>query len=84
VSEELKQRLKALEEELERVDHLEDDERAMLQEVSADIHRALGDEVTEDDLLDRARSALEAFEARHPALTEAVNRVATMLHELGL
>jgi len=84
MSDELKRRLQALEEELARVDYLDESEQAMLQEVGDDIRRALGQDAPDSDLLGRARLALNTFEVRHPALTDAVNRVAVLLAEMGL
>ena len=82
---ELKPALAALHTELARSPDVDDETRALLRQLADDIDRALdadGDHPA--DALSTLESRALAFEARHPALTEAIEAVARLLRGAGV
>ena len=55
-----------------------------IQRAVGEINDALGQESKPPDLSERLRSSVRSFEAEHPILTSVVNRVATMLSDMGI
>ena len=83
------QSLRMLQTELADAEQLDDQSRAALLEVTAEIQRALvgGQPVSRGDresLSGRLQEAVLEFETEHPQLTGAVNQVAAALANLGI
>lgn len=82
----LRETLDALHRELDEAREIDETARAELEHVARDIRDLL--ERTDPDeaqsLVDRLGEAVQAFEESHPALTAAVNRVASALSNLGI
>ena len=81
--------LRTLQAELAGADLDDDQSRAALQQVAADIEQKPSrDEPLEDEagqsLPERLQDALLEFEAEHPRLTGAMNQVAAALANLGI
>jgi hypothetical protein len=86
-TEQLRETLEKLHGELDKTDSLDAESRRLLVDVLRDIESLIGDEAhehTQESLLDRLRSATGEFEESHPALTEAVGRVADVLSGMGI
>ncbi len=81
----IKPALAALHAELGKTTAVDDETRALLRQVAADIERALDEGAPHPE---DAASTLEAraltFEAKHPALTEAIQAVAQLLRGAGV
>lgn len=84
-AQDLKPALATLHAELGKAPAVDDETRALLRQVAADIERALDDGAPHPE---DAAATLEAralsFEAKHPALTEAVQAVAQLLRGAGV
>lgn len=81
--------LQALHAELERADALSDDERALLvhvkQDVDESLARSASSEPAHDESLGRRlQEGIETFEATHPDLTLAMQRVLDSLSQAGI
>jgi len=94
-AEELSQTLRKLHEELSGTPELDENTlgslRLLLGEIEVAIDRAAGDELkaahTHDPSLpvgERLRSAISAFEARHPSLTLSLSKIADGLSAMGI
>ena len=84
----LRQMLEELHAELQRADALDESARTLLQSVLSDIEdvleRAPAAGGRSGTITARLREAVSAFEVTHPALTEAVGRVADALAKMGI
>ncbi len=86
--EKLRTTLHELEAELESLDSLDTESRALLEEAAAEIHAALREkdpqQLEPTSLTDRLRTAVQDFEADHPTLAGVVNRIADALGQMGI
>ncbi|HTY16922.1 MAG TPA: DUF4404 family protein [Myxococcota bacterium] len=83
----LRDQLAALHAALRDADTADPEAREMLQQVMDDIRGALDRSERSgrhDSLTERMRVAVERFEGKHPALTEAAGRVIDTLASLGI
>lgn len=84
----LRETLEELHRELDRAESVTAADRASLARVADDIRalldRAGGKEDDHEPLAEALVDATERFEADHPKLTAAINRVATALSNLGI
>ena len=85
----LQESLNALHGELSDRDAIDDKTRALLKTLSEDIDRLLDDstENTREDVepvSDQVQDLVLKFEADHPELTAALNRVASALANMGI
>jgi hypothetical protein len=81
--------LRTLQAELADADRLDEQSRAALEQVTAEIQRKLAGEqpVSQHDsetLTGRLQEAVLDFQAEHPQLTGAVNQMAAALANLGI
>lgn len=89
-TDELKQTLDTLHEELTHGQQLDEDARARLQVLLADIQNVLAREpqqsVDADDegLGERLQEAVSEFEAAHPRFSQLIGRIADGLSNLGI
>ena len=83
-SSELIETLSELQRQLEAAPELDSESRTLLERAVGEINDALGQESKPPDLSERLRSSVRSFEAEHPILTSGVNRVATMLSDMGI
>lgn len=84
---ELHQSLEALHAELSRAAPLDGDLREQLEQLAGDISRHLadgGEQQAASQLSGGLHGLVESFEATHPRLTDAVNRLADALAGLGI
>lgn len=85
----LQESLNALHSELSDRVKIDDDTRALLKALSTDIDRLLDDstENTPDDVepvSEQVQDLVLKFEADHPELTAALNRIASALANMGI
>lgn len=85
----LHERLKQLHTELQQIDSLDDDSRAMLQKLEGDIQALLNASEGERPHLyqgfgERLREGIERFEASHPNLALTMGQLADMLAKIGI
>jgi len=89
-TDELKQTLDTLHEELTHGQQLDEDARARLQVLLADIQNVLAREpqrsadVDEEGLGERLQEAVSEFEAAHPRFSQLIGRIADGLSNLGI
>jgi uncharacterized protein YukE len=92
-SEQLRATLKELEAELNSVDSLDDETRAMLAEAMREIEAKLqarqeatpaDREDSDDTLAGGLRDAIERFESTHPTLTQILSRLVDTLGQIGI
>ncbi|GAB4544248.1 MAG: DUF4404 family protein [Anaerolineales bacterium] len=78
--------LKALHEEVQRADPVDETGRELLREVSADIQALLAraDETQPAGLSERWQRALQHFEVTHPDLTAVLSSVSSILSNAGI
>lgn len=79
----LRATLAELEAELEEMDELDDESRALLRHAHDEIEERLSGGGDSDQPMERLREALAVFEARYPKLTHALNQMAETLAEMG-
>lgn len=86
--ERLRETLEELERELENAEAVDDRTRERLDHVVGEVQELLEESTEPRDehrsLLERLRGATREFEKDHPALAEAVGRVATALSNMGI
>ncbi|GGX27867.1 DUF4404 family protein [Undibacterium squillarum] len=87
--EQLKQLLGQLQNELDQTRFLDDEARAMLEELHEDIEDVLDAEKQQDDpvyatLRERLVAASARFSAQHPTLDAALREIGTMLGKIGI
>ena len=82
----LREELAELHQELSRSRSVDPEARALLVELARDIEALLerSEPAGEPPLVERLRAATERFEESHPALTEAIGRIADQLARLGI
>lgn len=86
---ELKNTLAALHEQLSNRTQVDDQTRALLKALTDDIHRLLDSERSgstqqEEPLSEQVHDLVRQFEADHPELTAALNRIASALANMGI
>ena len=86
--EKLRETLNELEAELQSLESLDPETRAMLAEAATEIQAALhkedGDDLEHHSLTERLRDAVQEFEADHPTLAGVLNRVIDALGQMGI
>lgn len=83
----LRKMLQQLHAELQQSDSVDEHSRELLRNVMADIHAILepaAAKANPESLITRLREVVDEFEESHPALTEAVGRVADALAKMGI
>lgn len=83
----LRQVLEELHTELQGVPAVDDRSRELLERALSDIHGLLDagqPDKPADSIVDRLRELVGKFEETHPALTEAIGRVADALATMGI
>ena len=84
----LRQMLEQLHTELQRTDTIDDRSRELLRSVLGDIEDLLDRKekrgTQPESIVERLRETVRAFETTHPALTEAIGRVADALAGMGV
>ncbi|MEM9352793.1 MAG: DUF4404 family protein [Planctomycetota bacterium] len=78
--------LQKLHEELEGMEKVDDNTRAMLATLTSDIQRVLGESgnAGDESLADRVEEVVQEFGAEHPRLAAALNQVSSALANLGI
>ena len=86
---ELQERLKQLHADLQQVESVDEENRAILQKLEGDIQELIGSE--EDERQSRykgfgegLRGSIERFEASHPDLALTMGQLADMLAKIGI
>jgi hypothetical protein len=85
----LHERLKQLHTELQQIDSVDDDSRAMLQNIEDDIQTLLNAKESDrrrqyKGFGERLRDGIERFEASHPDLALTMGQLADMLAKIGI
>jgi hypothetical protein len=85
----LRSLLEGLHDELERTESLDENGRALLRDLDADIRDLLersGDEgiPTDESILQRVQSATDHFEVTHPTITMTLSEIMTVLSNAGI
>ena len=88
-SEKLREMVRELEAELDSLDSVDEESRLVLEEALGEIlEKLVDDQVSRDDsdepLGDRLAAATEHWEAKHPQLTNLLERVIAGLNQLGI
>lgn len=87
-SERLRQVLSELEQELSSLDTVDDETRAVLEEISHEIHDSLHPKKQQtlepESVTERLKVAVQKFEADHPTLAGAVTRLIDALGQMGI
>lgn len=89
-SENLRQTLEKLHEELQSTDTVDPQVRALLETTLSDIHQLLGEEAEsaaaeeEKSLVDQLSDAADRFEQSHPTLAHTIGRLADVLAQMGI
>jgi hypothetical protein len=82
---ELKDLLSKLNEELEKIDKVDAETIALLQELEDDLQRLGGsDAPDQDSLMDRAQTLETHFEAEHPTAARFFREIMDMLAKVGI
>ena len=81
--------LEKLQDELGKIEDLDEKGRALLNDLDADIHEILnraegGSPSSDESMLRRFQDAMDHFEATHPALTSALSEMMTILSNAGI
>jgi hypothetical protein len=85
----LHERLRQLHAELQQIDSVDDESRAMLQKLDGDIQALLNAKESErphqyKGFGERLREGIERFEASHPDLALTMGQLADMLAKIGI
>ncbi len=82
----LREQLEAIRRELDDPDAVDDANRALLEELAADIERVLDeeDETTPETVRDRMKKAAVDFEAEHPRIARVMNEIVEALARMGI
>lgn len=82
----LREQLEAIRRELARPDAVDDANRALLEDLAADIERVLDeeDETTPETVRDRIKKAAVDFEAEHPRIARVMNEIVEALARMGI
>lgn len=80
----LQQTLEKLQSELNKAETVDDETRAKLVALSADIERLADQPDHWDSLTQNVQDYMLKFEAEHPQLTSALNQVSAALANLGI
>lgn len=72
--------------ELQRVDHVDDEGRKLLQDLEQDIKNLLqkDEDVESASILERMQQAVEQFEVKYPALTKLISEASAILSNAGI
>lgn len=89
MDQQLQERLKQLHADLQQVESVDDESRAILEKLEGDIHELIGS--AEDERRGRykgfgegLRESIERFEASHPDLALTMGQLADMLAKIGI
>lgn len=82
----LRESLESIRRELDAAGAMDDADRALLEQVAADIERVLDedDETTPDTVRGRMEKAAVDFEASHPRLARVMNEIVDALGRMGI
>ena len=82
----LRESLESIRRELDNAGAMDDTDRALLEQVAADIERVLDedDETTPDTVRGRMEKAAVDFEAKHPRLARVMNEIVDALGRMGI
>lgn len=85
-SSKLHESLESIRRELDAAGTMEDADRALLEQVAADIERVLdeNDETTPDTVTGKIEKAAVDFEAEHPRLARVMNEIVDALGRMGI
>lgn len=85
MNEELQNTLHQLHENLNALDHIDDEERAQLEESIEEIQASLDRfEIKSSDLAKRFHQSAEKFSDHHPHFTQTAGQVADTLAQMGI
>ncbi len=86
--EKLRATVQELESELQSLDTLDDEARALLREAADEIHSVLEEKdpskPAPESLTERLTHSAQEFEAEHPTLSGVVNRIVEVLRQMGI
>lgn len=83
--EQLKDKLKQLQQSLTGIDQLDDESRQLLQQLDDDIHQALkGQTVSESSLNDRLEQQAVEFEGQYPQTSAILRDIVDVLGKIGI
>lgn len=82
--EKLHQKLESLQTALHEADELDEESRALLEEIDGDIHQILNKEPDDVSILDRLKDTVQDFEEEHPQLTITLDKIINMLSRMGI
>ncbi len=84
----LQAKLDALREHLEATEHLDDEGRAILGDVSSEIESALNEQrperLVDESFNDRLISAARDFESHHPTFSRTLESIVDILGQMGI
>jgi hypothetical protein len=89
VKEQLNERLKELQAQLQQLESVDEADRRLLQELSADIQELLAQDARQEThqyqrLGDRLTQTIEKLEAEHPSLALMMGQMADALSKMGI
>lgn len=80
----LREQLQRLAAELESLSAANDDKRASINALIADIELQLNEGVADDSLVDQVEAAVSSFEIEHPRIAAILSNIVTTLGNIGV